>query len=800
MGTEQETQALSVSAQRGLVEQSPVGGGDEAGGTPQKGGLKIGVLLRTLQRRAWLIAGLFILAFTAAKLRDLRKPPNYSGRFDVLVEPASRQQKLSDPSSVARGAVQDPGELDYATQFEILTSPKLLNPIVDQVKKKYPKFTFGQLASRLELGRVAVEGVGSGTTKILRVSYSSSDPELVEYVLEVTAQRFLRYSLEERKTYIGEGVKFIEEQLPAVQNRVDSLQQNLQNLQQQYQLINPETQGGDLYERFQTTINLQQDTQNQLREVQATYVTLINQLQLSPEEAIAASALSQDPGYQQLIGRVLELETQLALNSVRFEPESPNIQALEEQKQSLLPVLNQEAERILGASLSQFSGNPQVLSSQNQVRLRLIDQLIDAANQIQLLEVRSQSLAQVRDDLAQQVKQFPTISRRYGEIRRQLEIATRTLDQLLAQRETLRIEVAQNQVPWEIISEPSLPRDKSGQPVPEEQDSKKVLFVAVAGLVLGIGMALLWEKYRNIYYTIEDVKDTLSVPVLGVIPRYVQLEKGSDAVLSLPGDLVANDSPEALEFWNAFESLYANLRFLFAEAPIRSLAVCSAMAGDGKSTIAQYLAQTVAGMGQRVLLVDANLRLPDIHQRLKVSNTKGLTDFLVDHIDPTHLIQQSPVASNMFVLPSGQPTATAQRLLASNQMQTLRTVLEANFDLVIYDTPNLMGPIDATFLAAYTDGVVMVMAMKETKQSLFKETIDQLEKFRLPVLGVVVNHLKKRGLIAKLSSPDDSDQPGSGMPDALEEANHWKLPEFSNFSTVLKVNSGNPIEEKDKIS
>ena len=794
MGIEQEAQTLSTVNQ-GTLEQSS-SQTEETGAAPPKGGLKIGVLLRTFQRRAWLIIGLFALLAGGTKLSELDNAPFYQGGFRLLVEPVSTQQKLTDPTAVARGQVQDRGDLDYATQFEILTSPKLLNPIVEQVQKKYPKFGFGLLVSRLKLSRVSLEQ--GGDTKILEVTYSGYDPELVQEVLNVTSQRFLRYSLEERKTYIGEGVNFIEGQLKPAQDRVNNLQQRLQDLQQQYQIIDPATQGGALYTRLQETTNAQQETQNQLRELQAAYASLVTQLQLSPQEAIAASALSQDPGYQQLLAKLLELDTQIALNSVRFQPESPNIQALEEQKQSLVPVLREETRRILGGSLAQFADNPQVLSSQNQVRLGLIDQLVDTTNQIQLLEVRSQSLAQLKTELAEQVRQFPVLARRYAEIQRQLEISTRTLDQLLSQRETLRIEAAQSQVPWEIISEPGLPRDKDNNLVPVEQKSKKMFFAGFAGLIAGVGAALLWEKYRDIYYTVQDVQDTVPLPLLAKVPQYTPLLKGAD--LALAGDSVVDSSPESQEFWSAFESLYANLRFIFADAPVRSLAVCSAMAGDGKSTVAQCLAQTVAGMGQRVLLVDANLRLPDMHHRLKVQNAKGLSDFLTENVDPTHLIQQSPVANNIFVLPSGQPSLAAQRLLASNQMQTLRTVLEANFDLVIYDTPNLMGPIDANFLAAYTDGVVMVAAIKETKQSLFKQTIDQLNKFRLPVLGVVANHLDKKKSSASprrshSEPPNDGDNLDSGEMESLQEETTWKLPEFSKFSTVLKVQGNNSFEK-----
>ena len=141
------------------------------------------------------------------------------------------------------------------------------------------------------------------------------------------------------------------------------------------------------------------------------------------------------------------------------------------------------------------------------------------------------------------------------------------------------------------------------------------------------------------------------------------------------------------------------------------MVVSSAAPGDGKTTTALHLAQAAALMGQRVLLVDANLRLPQLHKKLGLSNRWGLSNLLCQNLNYNDIIQRSPLQDNLFVLTSGQLLPDSTRLLASTRMQHLMMQFQAVFDLVIYDTPHLIGMADANFLADNTDGIMMVMAL-----------------------------------------------------------------------------------------
>jgi capsular exopolysaccharide synthesis family protein len=584
-------------------------------------------------------------------------------------------------------------------------------------------------------------------TKILEVRFIGQDPAIVEFVLQETKKKYLKYSLDERKTRIGEGVKFIEDQLPGLNKRVNDLKSDLQMIQQQQKITDPKEQGAQLLEQVRTVETLELETQRLLQEQKTLYANLQKQLDFTPDEAIAASALSEEPQYKDLLTKVKEVEGQIAVETARFKSANPIVEALERKRANLVALLNQQTQRILGQNLVGTAANSKVQNFQNSIRIGLIKQLVDTANQLQVLEARSQALAQTKNNLSRQAREFPSIARRYNELQQQLDIAARTRDQLLSQRETLRVQAAQSQVPWEMISEPQIPRDPKGEPIPIAANNKNKLVMAVVGaLVLGLGSAILIEKLHNIFYCADDVKDAVEAPLLGEIPLDKNAKNFPPSIANAYAYLEGKErnKKNASEFIEAFDSLYTNIRFLSSNRTISSLAVGSATVGEGKSTVALNLAHVAALAGQRVLLVDANLHSPSLHLLLELPNVKGLSNLLDNQNEPNEIIQRSHLADNLFVLTAGLPIPGTARRLASSQMQYLMEELQATFDLVIYDTPPLVDSKDANFLAARTDGILLVVAIRQVSFSVVQKVFSQLENFGIPCLGTVANHATKR--------------------------------------------------------
>lgn len=717
----------------------------EESSAPKKA-LPIFPLVRMVIRRWPIIIGVATVATGAAWFSSLSDVPVYAGSFRLLVEPVTSEGRISEPTALSRsvggGWNQDAG-LDYSTQLEVLQSPQVLEDVYEEVKQKHPEFLYVDLLQGLKVERIGGQ-FNDTRTSILDISYQGSEPSIVQDVLDEVSKKYLRYSLEDRKTRVSEGVKFIEEQLPTLQTRVDALEGELQALQQTYDLLDPVTQGSDLYTKLNEVGALQLQTQQDLQEARTLYTSLQRQLQLTSDEAIAVSAISEDIQYQQLLTNINEIETQLATETTRWSEEAPPVQRLRQRQANLYSLLGQRGQQVLGRSV-QLDSNTQLTTFQDSVRLGLVSQLVETTNKLQILEVRSQVLAQNRALVEQQVQQFPDVARRYNELQRQLEISTQTLNQLLTQREVLRVTAAQTQVPWELLSEPAIPLDATGNPMAAPMDgSNKLLAGGVLGIILATAMSFLLERKQDIYYDAEDIKDLIAVPRLGVIPVCTDGDPSMQLVaIAHPNGQVAELSQNAFDFQDAFDTLYTNLKFLNQSAPVRSMVVCSVNAGDGKTTTALHLARTAAAAGQRVLLVDANLRSPQIHRKLSLPNAHGLTDILYHKASPNEVIQAAPEIKNLDVLTAGVINSGASRLVASPQMKSLMGKLKPAYDLVIYDSPNLEDAADANFVAANSDGILLIIALMQTSRSKVSQNVKKLHDYNLPILGTVANRSQK---------------------------------------------------------
>ena len=718
-----------------------------------EGGLDIGKFFAAVKRRTFVVATVTIAVAAAAVTQALISMPTYQGRFQLLIKPLTVENKLSSSPLNDDKETADPN----LTVVQILQSPKLLTPIFKQIEARYPS----NQAPRLSFNLIQ-------KTNIVEVGYQDPNPAKVEFVLDLLAKAYLVYSLEDRRTDVREGVEFVEGQLPKLRQQVKTLQDQLQNFRQKYDLINPASQGQQLAAQLDGVVAQRRDTQTQLAKMRAFYTSLQNQLQLQSREATAATALSEAPRYQNLLNQLQQVQTQIAVQLVHYREDSPQIQSLRVQEKNLLPLVEQERKNILGKNLLGTTAKTTTLASPSSLRQQQTQQFFDTANQIQSLEAQYKALAKAENVLRGQVRDFPAIVRQNDDLEQQLTIAKDGLNQFLAKREALRIDMAQKQVPWQLLTPPT-------DPLPSAADVRLNLILGAAlGLILGIGVALLVDKFNNLLYTSKDIKDTTDLPLVGEIPFKQESQQltvaaaGMAGLIQLLGHKLKlgrrqqqsqqqNTTPY---FWESLHSLHTNIRFLSFDAPVRSLAVISASSEDGRSTIAMHLAQTAAVMGQRVLLVDADLRNPKIHKILDLPNIKGLSNVIAAEVDYQEAIHQvnclsmkaedeasieasmsveSAWEGGFFVLSAGQIPPNPTNLLSSQKMQNLARQFEAAFDLVIYDTSPLLGLADSSLVATNTDASILVVGLGKTHRSAVEKALEQLKISQTPVLGVVAN-------------------------------------------------------------
>jgi capsular exopolysaccharide synthesis family protein len=373
-------------------------------------------------------------------------------------------------------------------------------------------------------------------------------------------------------------------------------------------------------------------------------------------------------------------------------------------------------------------------NNQIQKGVALIEaQLPELRQRIHKLEGQLQPLV-ANDNLS------PPVEGSYEQLNRQLKGERRRLTELLLAREVLKIEAVQGQVPWQMSTQPQLKTDGRRLLISSGHSQTLTLAIGVmGGLLLGLGAAFLKEKQQDTFLSIEDLQEDTPVPLLGILPfnRAIETVDRNPNRSELSEESIAHHQNQA--FLLAFEALYTKIRFLDVNPAVRTLVVSSVAAREGKTTVGLYLAQAIARMGQRVLLVDANMTFPQLHSRLGLPNFEGLRNILNCNLDPNQHIQRVPYQKNLSILTAGQGLSGANKRLVFTPMRDLMEQLHHTFDFVIYDTPHLQEYADAKFLTVNADGILMVVHMGKTRRSELMKVLKDLQVSQLPILGLVAN-------------------------------------------------------------
>ncbi|MEO6212379.1 MAG: polysaccharide biosynthesis tyrosine autokinase, partial [Vicinamibacterales bacterium] len=253
-------------------------------------------------------------------------------------------------------------------------------------------------------------------------------------------------------------------------------------------------------------------------------------------------------------------------------------------------------------------------------------------------------------------------------------------------------------------------------------------FAFVAGLVLAIGLAFGFEYLDNRIKTPQELKAQLGIPFLGMVPLV--------AVDKQPNPLIDNGVPQS--FAEAFKSIRTNVLFSSADEGMRSLVVTSAGPGEGKSLVAGNVALALAQAGQRVLLVDADMRRPRVHEIFGGEQEPGLSNVLAGNSKSSEAIRKSS-SSGLWLLPAGHIPPNPAELLGSRRYTDLMTSLTAHFDWVILDTPPVMVVADSSIVANQSSGVVFVVRADHTSKHAVRAAAEQLEAANAHLVGSVLN-------------------------------------------------------------
>ena len=683
-------------------------------------GVNFGAILQAVRRRrrlALLVATTVAGVAFGAIVWERVTAPIYQGSFQLLIsDPISNEASgAGGEGGTVEALARNRTSIDFESLVETLRSPMVLDPIRSQLGSA------GGLLAAAEVEQIA-EGV-------LKVSLSGSKPSEIQAALNTLSNAYLNFAIQQRQRQLNEGLKFLDEQEPRLQLTVNQLQGQLADFRRRYNLLDPEAEAGTLKAEslgFDTS-ERQLDSERRNLEILRQGV-MAGTLTASGFSTASAEGVTVTQANSDLLGQLRSVEEQLSLARSTYRNDTPRILSLAALHTRLAGQLRSNQLQALDTSLKLNSTRASTIKSQR----RLVD--------LRFLKK-------------------PALIKDYEQIQQRLTVAQDNLTSFLATRSTFQLERAQKAVPWSLLSTPSV----DGNPVsPKLRDGfiKAILF----GVIAGVGAAIIRDRFDHVFRSAAEVRDQFNMPMLGHIPylpffngvresgRFMIEELDLDSVRSNSGAGPANiDSLKATQVYQrfaykeAFRNLYTSLRFLNTGDNLRTVALTSCTPNEGKSLVNVLLAKTIAELGQRVLLIDCDMRKPQVHHRLGVNNLVGLSTLLAEDRQWQKSLVTVPGYDNWWVIPAGLRPPDPTRLLSSDRMQQL--MLEINesnqFDFVLFDTPPVIGLADTALLSQHLDGLILLVSLDRVDRDLPKAALERIMAAGAPMLGIVTNAVKE---------------------------------------------------------
>ena len=708
-------------------------------------------LWRAIKRRQrWAIAtGVLVVGLAGAITAYQRIfQPVYEGSFLLLInDPVNNDSSSGNGSSSIGGqdsvikqlALNNTSGNDLPTLQEVLKSPMILGPVA----KAYG-LSSAELSNRIKISPGSSSKASEKAEGILNVTVQGKQPAKDQQLLEAISQAYLHYSLNQRQQRLSDGLKFLDSQFPSLEARNGQLQSDLAQFRIQNDQLQPLEEGVAIKTQLYQLQNQRRELAFERARLQTVRAGIVagSLSARAFEEAVGSGAATASAGSQgvtvagsnqSLLEQLNTIDKQLADARARYSDDSAMVEGLQARRKRLLPLLISYQLEAVDAALNLNTG-------------------------------RSIKLNQQLNSMNGEFKLQPTLIKQYSAIEQKLKIAQENLESFLKARQSFQLEIAQRSVPWKVIAPPTINPDPIKPSVP-----RNLALGGVLGLVLGLGVAILRDRLDHVFHHASEVEAELGLPLLSHIPYipslrglredkrvmleafagFNSLERPEETAKAGTNNKEASEpvpSYQRFFFQEAFRNLYTSLRFLNSEKTLRSIALTSSLPAEGKSMMSILLAKTLSELGQRVLLVDADLRKPQMHHRLGVDNLVGLSNILSDDQSSWQEAIQ-PVANqeHWWVLTAGRRPPDPARLLSSHRMHKLAKDLadSGDFDLIIYDTPPSVGLSDAALIAEHLDGLILVVSLNRVDRHLPKEAINRLKGSGTNVLGVVTNALKQ---------------------------------------------------------
>jgi polysaccharide biosynthesis transport protein len=670
---------------------------------PQETALHFLDYWRIIRIRKTVIISVFLLIAITATVVTFILPESYSSTARIEINPDSM-----DITGVG-GNMPSSSYMPYdpyfiQTEFEKMQSEKVLGRVIAalDLNDVWGKKNGGaplKTEDTIELLKQRMRLTPERSTKLIDITVYSEDKDEAARLANAIAQAYQEYRLELRNTNTLNGIRVLqkefdseEAQIATARSNVDYLRKNLNIVDSDPNSVAPTpTLTQDQLQRYndqmiegeKDCVGLEKEV-SQLHALQETNPAMLRDV---------LPGVSQDSALSDLLSRLNQTEQSLAVSKVDYGTNNPDVM----RQQKLADELNRQINDRVRGIMAGLDTRMQSLEAQLAAFTTTVSNTI---TKDQVEAERGQPYWQAKRDLENKIEFHKLLSAKIASERLDLEIPKTQMVSIIDQAQPGKSPVKPNK-------------------------TLNIILGIVVGLLVGVGLAFFIEYLDTSVKTIDDVERALQAPVLGVIPQNV-------------GYLV--DEGAESQHAEAYRVLRTNLLFSRKDDRLNSVVVVSAGAGEGKSTTVLNLATVFAQSGQRVLLVDSDLRRPTLHKALKIGNSIGLTNYLLKQNTLEEVVQRTSIPT-LDLMASGKLPSSSMNILGSAQMKEMVTELKRRYDLVFFDSPPIMGVSDASILASEMDMVIQVIQYRRYPQPMNIRAKQLIEKVGGNLIGIVLNNI-----------------------------------------------------------
>ena len=646
---------------------------------------------RIIRVRLVTIVLVFLLTAVTTTVVTFSMPKTYMSLSRISIE--------KDTSDIAPllGMQSGPTAFDpyfIQTEFEKIQSQMVLDKVVAKCSLTEEWKLPDDIMARKRLKK-AIDVRQFRNTSIIELRAYDRDKNLAQQIAQSLAEEYQTHRTDAQQKRVQKGINVLEDELKSYKEEIGDMQADVDKLRvdlgisdaagdESYSIIEPE-----IVRRYESGLI-------DARALHTSMSTLLDGLKLQSLEELRDSISTAYPDAQ-LDVLIRELHTgqqTLANHSIDLGELHPRIKGLEKVVATLEQQIDKRIQGVLaGLELKVRSASAQVEQLQRDVT-----------------------------DAKKRESDMRKKGRDYFDAKRALANKTRIRDTILFRVMQEKVDLAlPKESTVEITDEAEVPKTAIRPNIP-----LNIALGVVVGLILGVGLAFFIEYLDTSVKTIDDVERALGAAVLGVIPQNV----GS---LLDEGD----ESPHA----EAYRVLRTNILFAGRKDESQTtFSVVSGGAGEGKTTTMFNLAVVFAQMGDRILIVDSDLRRPSMHRYMNVSNNIGLTNYLLGQATIDEVIQTTELPSLHFI-PSGKLPSSSMGILSSAKMKEFVAEMKSRYDYVFLDAPPIMGVSDASVLASMVDMCVLVVQYRKYPQLMTQRAKGMVTKVGGELVGVVLNNI-----------------------------------------------------------